>query len=321
MVTRRTLEKIQRNLGFTLDFLEKTYHLTRILHKIQQTEILAKNLTLKGGTALNFLYLDLPRLSIDIDFNYTGAIPRNFMKAARPFIDQSIQVVGDHLGYTVKEKDSSYILSRYDLRYTTVRNTKDHVTIEINYLDRLPIGDSNTKKFVSLFPDLPTFSVPTYSLEELTAQKIKACIERTEPRDIYDVSLLAAQLLNTGKTRKYVAVYYCMIEEDKTTNVLQRIEAYDLKKLRQELRQFVRNTEQFDAENIRKNAVEFLTKMVSFTTKEQQFIETFYTKQNIIPELLFKEKPLLIDHPSLLFRLNSLKKKQHRRSQKQLQRK
>jgi len=309
MITRNDLEKIQRDTGFNSDLLEKSYHLARIFQQIQKTEILSKNLTLKGGTALNFLYLDLPRLSIDIDFNYTGAVPRDYMKAARPFIDQSIRTVGEFLGYRVKEKDSSYILSRYDLQYTTIRNTKDHVKIETNYLDRLPIGEIKTKKFLSIFTDIHAFSVSTYSLEELAAQKIKACLERAEPRDLYDLSCLSKQSLSLRKTRKYVAVYYCMIEKEKTIDVVKRIETCDSEKLQQELKQFIRNSEQLDAENIRRDAVIFLKEMLSFTTKEKQFIDLFYKKQKIVPELLFKDKPLLIDHPALLYHLEKLKKK------------
>ncbi|MCG2795115.1 MAG: nucleotidyl transferase AbiEii/AbiGii toxin family protein [Actinomycetia bacterium] len=33
-------------------------------------------LVLKGGTALNLFYLDMPRLSVDIDLNYIGAAGR-----------------------------------------------------------------------------------------------------------------------------------------------------------------------------------------------------------------------------------------------------
>jgi len=309
MLTGKDLEKIQRNTGFDIDLLEKTYNITRILQQIQKTELLSKNLTLKGGTALNLLYLDIPRLSIDIDLNYIGATHRNFMRASRPFIEQSIQLLGEHLGYTVKEKDSSYILSRYDFKYTTVRNTKDHIKIETNYLDRLPIGEIQIKKFPSIFADIPAFSVSTYSLEELTAQKIKACIERTEPRDIYDLFSLSKQPLNLGKTRKYVVMYYCMIKEEKTIDAVKRIKTFDLEKIRQELRQFIRNNKQLNTENIRKNAADLLEEMLSFTKKEQQFVDIFYKEQKIIPELLFKDKSILTDHPILLFRLNSIKKK------------
>jgi len=310
MLSRRDFEKIQQKTGFNLDLLEKTYHLTRVLNEMQKTEALCKNLTLKGGTALNFLHLDIPRLSIDIDLNFTGSIERKDMKTTRPIMTQLIQTMGRELGYDIKEKDSLYIISRHNLQYTTLRNTKDHIKIEINYLDRIPIDKIITKKFPSVFTDIPMFSIPTYSLEELTAQKIKACIERTAPRDIFDVSCLRRQNISITKTRKYTSVYYCFIEKDRTTDIIERIEAYDLERIRQELRQFIRGNDQFDAEKIQKDAIDFLKQMLSFTEKEQQFIDTFRNEQKIVPEILFNDKAILIHHPALIYQLELLKKKQ-----------
>ena len=76
MLTRRDFEKIQKTTGFNFELLEKAYHLTRVLNEMQKNPVLNKNLTLKGGTALNFIYLDIPRLSIDLDFDYTGKIAK-----------------------------------------------------------------------------------------------------------------------------------------------------------------------------------------------------------------------------------------------------
>ena len=153
MLRRSDFEKIQRETGFNLDLLEKVYHLTRVLNEIQESEVMRDNLTLKGGTALNFLYLDISRLSIDIDFNFTGKVAKEDMIEIRPAIKKTIITFGENLGYDVEERGSSYILSRHRLRYTTIRGTKDHIKIEINYLDRLPIGDIVTRNFPSIFPD------------------------------------------------------------------------------------------------------------------------------------------------------------------------
>jgi predicted nucleotidyltransferase component of viral defense system len=51
----KALQKLQRDTGFNAVFLEKAYHITRILAAIPENEILAKALALKGGTALNFV--------------------------------------------------------------------------------------------------------------------------------------------------------------------------------------------------------------------------------------------------------------------------
>ena len=44
---------------------------------------------LKGGTALNLFVLRHPRLSVDIDLNYIGALEREEMLEKRPRIDIS----------------------------------------------------------------------------------------------------------------------------------------------------------------------------------------------------------------------------------------
>lgn len=60
------LEKVLR-LGDTLDF-------------VFSDERLCKKLVLKGGTAINLCYLDLKRLSVDIDFDYVGSIEADLAK-------------------------------------------------------------------------------------------------------------------------------------------------------------------------------------------------------------------------------------------------
>jgi len=309
MLRRTDFEKIQRKTGFNLDLLEKAYNLTRVLQAIQNHDIMKINLSLKGGTALNFLYLDFTRLSIDIDFNYIGKIAKEDMLETRPVVENHIKTIGEKLGYETKTKGQSYILSRHSLKYTTIRNTKDHIKVEINYLDRLPIDGSIIKSFPSIFPDISTFPVTTYSLEEITAQKIKACLERSEPRDIYDLYCLSKQKMDVTKVRKYAAVYYCMSKQDKLIDIKKRIGEYDLEKIRQEIQQFIKSDKKLDARKIRKDTAEFLKQILFFTDKEQRFIDTFYKERKILPELLFKDKSTIAQHPTLLHRLNELEKK------------
>ena len=70
----RALQKLQRDTGFNIDFLEKAYHITKILFGVFAHNELKENLALKGGTALNFIYFDIPRLSVDLDLNFVGAL-------------------------------------------------------------------------------------------------------------------------------------------------------------------------------------------------------------------------------------------------------
>lgn len=308
MLRRTDFEKIQKKTGFNLDLLEKAYNLTHVLHEIQKKDILKANLSLKGGTALNFIYLDIPRLSINIDFNYTGKIAREDMKENRPLIEKSITALGEELGYEVKPRGQSYIMSRHNLKYTTIRNTNDHIKIEINYLDCLPIDEFVIKKFPSIFPDISSFPVKTYTLEEILAQKIKACIERTMPRDIYDLFCLSNQKLNMDKTKHITTIYYCMCNNNDTKDPIKKIENYDLEKLEQELQQFVRVGVGFEAKKIREKSAGFLEQVLSFSVGEQKFIDSFFENGMISPEILFKNKSIIKKHPVLLNKLKIIKK-------------
>ena len=79
--------------GFRAEVLEKVIHLLGLLDGLQNHPYLKRKLVLKGGTALNLFFFDLPRLSVDIDLNYIGAQELETMLAERPQVEQAIQAV------------------------------------------------------------------------------------------------------------------------------------------------------------------------------------------------------------------------------------
>ena len=62
--------------GFEADNLEKLLRLRELLTEFHKHPFLRGKLVLKGGTALNLFYLDLARLSVDIDLNYVAHVDR-----------------------------------------------------------------------------------------------------------------------------------------------------------------------------------------------------------------------------------------------------
>ena len=303
MLTRKKFEQLQKTTGFNLDLLEKAYHLTRTLNKIQEHSILKENLILKGGTALNFIFFPFSRLSIDLDFDYTGAIFKEKMVKQRPDIEKEIKEISSQLDYTLKDRGSSYIISRQSLQYKTIRNTKDHIKIEINYLDRIPLGDKEHRKYTSIFPDIKPFSVPTYSLEELTAQKSIACLNRSEPRDLYDLYILSKQKISIEQIQTFATIYFCMSSNNDKPDV-SKTKDFDLEKIQQELQQFIRTSEKLDSDTIREDASIFLEKIVNLNKNQRKFIEVFYKEKKIIPELIDICETKLMQHPALLHKIN-----------------
>lgn len=76
---RMTLGKKARELGFVCDPFEKICRLAGVLNFIQRDALLSNALALKGGTAINLTIFNLPRLSVDIDMDFSENVPREEM--------------------------------------------------------------------------------------------------------------------------------------------------------------------------------------------------------------------------------------------------
>ena len=68
----KTVWLIQEKTQFNTDNIEKVLRLLEILNEIFAHPVLSNFYALKGGTALNLFYFNIPRLSVDIDLNYQG---------------------------------------------------------------------------------------------------------------------------------------------------------------------------------------------------------------------------------------------------------
>ena len=65
------IQRLAEKHGFQEDEIEKVCRISDILEDISAIPFLIKRLSLYGGTALNLIHFPgIPRLSVDIDFNY-----------------------------------------------------------------------------------------------------------------------------------------------------------------------------------------------------------------------------------------------------------
>ena len=90
MITSRYVEEVARAGGFRPDVVEKVLRLRNILERLDRHPVTSGSWVLKGGTALNLLYLEVPRLSVDIDINYIGEVDVDRMRAARPEFERAL---------------------------------------------------------------------------------------------------------------------------------------------------------------------------------------------------------------------------------------
>ena len=84
MPSPEQLAGLARRTGYRAEALEKVVRLLDLLAEVQRHPLLSRVLVLKGGTALNLGFGRPRRLSVDLDFNYVGALERDEMERERP---------------------------------------------------------------------------------------------------------------------------------------------------------------------------------------------------------------------------------------------
>src|SRR5260370_17160660 len=91
--SERELMREANETRFRPEIMEKVWHLMAILDGISVHPFLKDRLFLKGGTALNLFFFDLPRLSVDIDLNYVGQLDRQEMLLDRPEVEKTLEAI------------------------------------------------------------------------------------------------------------------------------------------------------------------------------------------------------------------------------------
>lgn len=87
--SKRYFDDKSAETGFLPNNLEKVYRMMQVLGEVGPYDK-AGYLALRGGTAINFCYWDIPRLSVDIDFVYTGSFEKKQMEQDRANIRENL---------------------------------------------------------------------------------------------------------------------------------------------------------------------------------------------------------------------------------------
>jgi len=177
----------ERN-DFPKTTMEKVLRLAHILKELAQGSFESFRLVLKGGTALQFVYFGLRRLSVDIDMDLDLELTLDQMQQTRMKLEKDIIAMMSSEGYQyIVDSRVHHALSSLSFMYTNLFGSRDRIEIEINYVNRIHILEP-IRKTVSI-EGIPSFSVLVLQPKELFATKIAALVGRGKPRDIYDVWL------------------------------------------------------------------------------------------------------------------------------------
>ncbi len=210
--------------GFRSDVLEKVAHMLGLLDALMIHSFLKEKLVLKGGTALNMFFFNVPRLSVDIDLNYVGAEDRDGMLAVRPKVEQALQAVFAREGFTVRRMPEEHAGGKWSLRYKNVPGRGGNLEVDLNFMFRVPLWPVTFRDSHPIGAWQST-GIPVLDLHELAAGKLAALFSRRQARDLFDSHrILRMDGLDHNRLRIGFVVYGAMNRKDWRTACADDIE-------------------------------------------------------------------------------------------------
>jgi predicted nucleotidyltransferase component of viral defense system len=186
-------------------FAELDYRLVKILDAIYHDDFLAPRLYMKGGTAINKLYLkETSRLSVDLDFNHVGA-KEEVLKERQTVREHICKILEKHDEECIIHSKHRYEQTTIKARYKTLVGPTKILKIEISHVERFPILPPVKKQVMT--PE-GNSEVATYTIEELTSTKLRALMERSKGRDVYDLFFIFKLMPDKTLIRKMFLYYF-----------------------------------------------------------------------------------------------------------------
>ncbi len=314
---RITLGRQAKELGFIRDTFEKVCRLADVLAFMESDPLLADSLALKGGTAINLTIFNLPRLSVDIDLDFSKDVSRESMLTKREQIKEHIQKYMAASGYTFGLKSKQYhALDSFVYEYVNAGGMKDNLKIEINYMLRchvLPVS----RGLVHLPWNGQKITVLRVDPLEIFSAKTVALLNRAAPRDLYDMFNMqkyglfdeTQDQLFRKCTMFYAAIASETVPEHFDLNGIGNISA---QKIKTDLLPVLRRGELFDLVSVQKKVKDYLADILRPEKTELSFWQAF-AEEKYQPALLFNDTDILSrieHHPMALWKCGGRMSKQ-----------
>lgn len=232
------LGQMAKQYGFVRDTFGKVLRLKEILTYMNTDEYLHEYLALKGGTAINMTIFNLPRLSVDLDLDFTPNLPLEDMEKARKKVTKMLESYMTEEGYFLSGTSRySHSLDSMLFQYQNAGGNRDNIKLELNYSLRSHIFAPVERKIVT---DIFEEDVMVRTLEpvEIFAAKANALMSRAAARDLYDFNNMIYFGLFDGSEyelfRKCI-IFYASISADKINKTFNTsaIDGLEFSKIRQ----------------------------------------------------------------------------------------
>jgi len=301
--------EIARRTGYDPTNIEKVLRLKEVLRELFRHPFLREKLVLKGGTGVNIFLLELPRLSVDIDLNYVGKVERKGMTAERPELERAIEQVAVGLGYRIQIGVNDWALKELYLSFRNHSGWTDRIQVETNFLMRICALPPRLSKAFQL-ADEPPCEFPVLATEELMAGKLKALIERSHPRDFYDVyRFSAAKLRHDDQILRKLTVFLgSTLSRDFRTYTLERYDKLNAADIEKRLYPLLRADDRPTAHEMVAVVRPILASVLDHQ-KEQAYLDAM-ARGEYRPELLFSDNAeitaRIARHPALVWKASNV---------------
>jgi len=309
---------VAESTGFNAAIIEKALHLLKLLNNLNSHSFLKGKLALKGGSAINLFVFNIPRLSVDIDLNYIGAVGREKMLEDRPKVEKAVEAVFAREGFAVKRKPIEHAGGKWRLSYQSYTGLTGNLEVDLNYMFRQPLWEVSPADS-QLLGDVQAKNIPILDLHELTAGKLAALFARHQARDLFDShQLLSNTSFDPKRLRTAFVVYGALNRKDWRTISLKDVD-FNEEEIKQMLIPLLHahiagdgeNDVQAFAQRLAAECRKELSIVFPLSVEEIEFLDRILTKGQIEPSLITADVELqtrIMRHPMLLWKAVNVRK-------------
>ncbi|MFP3870817.1 MAG: nucleotidyl transferase AbiEii/AbiGii toxin family protein [Syntrophobacteria bacterium] len=306
------LERCSAQTGYTVQPLEKVVRLGDFANDVARHPFLGRVLALKGGTALNLCFGAPKRLSIDLDFNYTGHGDREKMLEERPRVEQAVTELAKRKGYRVQQSADAFAGRKIYLIYRSLLGPEDRIELDLNFLFRVPIaGTEHGELWQPGELDRP--QVRIVSVQEIVVGKMLAMLDRGAARDVWDLANLpeaAKDVIYRPSFRPWFIALSAVLGHPLPTYTQKRLEGLCDRAVLEQLAPLLAVHAPPRAEDLIKDAWAVVSDFLTLRPNEADYIASI-ERGELRPELLFegdeKSAHRVARHPAILWKVTNVR--------------
>lgn len=197
MIRSQEIKEKAREYSVPTSTIERDYAQNWLLKHLYHPDII-----LKGGTGIKKAYHENYRFSDDLDFSLTHSFKdKELFDHINEAVDKAKEEVGINfqINNDFAKTETGF---RGKIYFNIIQNaagTPLSIKVDItNYDNEIILLPTEKKKVFHSYSDELNAEIKVYSLEEIFTEKIRALIQRTRARDLYDTGMLY-DLINKDK--------------------------------------------------------------------------------------------------------------------------